>query len=873
MKHIGVIWGLVLSCTHFTFAQTSSDDLFSHINLTKMQTDYLFNKGLFETQYHSTATDVVDAESFFEIYKSVYYSSFGTPVLSASFDVQEQIDIYHESTNHLPLCLLDFKVDLLSAEQFNRGNLNFSNGYLEEMTSGDQNFTQHNLTIVSPGLDTIYTTEPTFTTSSQFFFTNTDNIYSIRIDFNDGHGWTDIALTEEEHTVYYSSEGSKNLKVEITTNDNEKTEHKSRIYVASRPPARESALNYEKITLSTRKVRRDYSTDDSESGVFKTPQYYAQTQLNKFEGYRFNSCSPGVKRIVYLLEGFDPLDNKVSSPQDFEDLFSTSRQKLNELGYDVIYVNMANSGDFIENSAYGLEKFLGHVNSLYPNRVGRDIIIGASMGGLVTRMALKNMEDKGIDHGVDLYISLDSPHLGAHIPVGVQFLLHDLASDKNFKKLSFLGKKTEELACPAAKQMLLHYKGDNGHNWHYQFYSSLNALGFPTKTRNISIVQGDNGGQGLNNLTETSSVKELFKLSWENILVKFNIKISSAPENSRGEVSSIHLSQAIPIPSAGIAINLFNFLANTNVPTRIVHIDKKHYAQHQTVDRVAGSYLPTFNNELSFNAFSKDFNFTIGKVFHKGHTFIPAMSAAGIQDAFDEPLINHINNSPFDKVYSQNIINTQHIFAIKNEREFSTDTREVQEFNVIMPLIDQVLEEEIGTTSKKVFGPFSEEKNNLYGLYIKAPANDVGYKIRSGNSIEMIARKEIKLSSGFHSEPGSHFIASLDNSTVNCDYEETDPNGSNFKLVRKSAENIDDISIPKENSNVTIFPNPGSGILSISTTHDATINSVEIHDHSGKILSSFTGMNEIDISSFPSGLYVIKTTTDKEIVAVKYLKE
>ena len=57
--------------------------------------------------------------------------------------------------------------------------------------------------------------------------------------------------------------------------------------------------------------------------------------------------------------------------------------------------------------------------------------MGYSMGGLVARYALAYMEDRNINHDTRLYISVDTPHQGANVPVGLQAMF------KHFIHLSF----------------------------------------------------------------------------------------------------------------------------------------------------------------------------------------------------------------------------------------------------------------------------------------------------------------------------------------------------------------------------------------------------------------------------------------------------
>lgn len=50
------------------------------------------------------------------------------------------------------------------------------------------------------------------------------------------------------------------------------------------------------------------------------------------------------------------------------------------------------------------------------------MVIGVSLGGLAAKQALHDLEVEGTDHGVDTYVSWDSPHNGAHIPTAIQFV-------------------------------------------------------------------------------------------------------------------------------------------------------------------------------------------------------------------------------------------------------------------------------------------------------------------------------------------------------------------------------------------------------------------------------------------------------------------
>jgi hypothetical protein len=127
------------------------------------------------------------------------------------------------------------------------------------------------------------------------------------------------------------------------------------------------------------------------------------------------------------------------------------------------------------------------------------------MGGLVTRYALTYMEQNALDHESGLWISFDSPHLGANIPISFQYAINYMAEITT--DADMINMRDIRLNSPAAKQMLLdHYiphlqagsttaqdltiQLPTPHDFRTTFVSTLNTLGFPTETRNLAISNG-----------------------------------------------------------------------------------------------------------------------------------------------------------------------------------------------------------------------------------------------------------------------------------------------------------------------------------------------------------------------------------------------
>jgi len=187
--------------------------------------------------------------------------------------------------------------------------------------------------------------------------------------------------------------------------------------------------------------------------------------------------------------------------------------------YDIIYVDWNNGVDYIQNNSGLLAAAISWVNA---NKVGteQNVVIGQSMGGLVARYALKDMEDHGIAHQTKLYVSHDSPHLGANIPLSIQNMLVNVtrAYVKTpiavgvgefvvpfFNEGISVGDMLTLTDTPAARQMLInyvnrHYQIDN--SVHDNWQNILKAKGYPQQCRNVAISNGSECGtdQTLSNL-------------------------------------------------------------------------------------------------------------------------------------------------------------------------------------------------------------------------------------------------------------------------------------------------------------------------------------------------------------------------------------
>ncbi len=145
------------------------------------------------------------------------------------------------------------------------------------------------------------------------------------------------------------------------------------------------------------------------------------------------------------------------------------------------------------------------------------------MGGLVARYALRDMEmNKGEIHDTKLYISHDSPHQGANVPLAAQALVRHLVGtdislpfffslfDANIVNLGDQVPALQDalalVESPAAQQMLIYQLQGTGGNVsingstpHDSFLTEYQNMGYPSQNgiRNIAIANGTDCGSPL----------------------------------------------------------------------------------------------------------------------------------------------------------------------------------------------------------------------------------------------------------------------------------------------------------------------------------------------------------------------------------------
>ena len=228
--------------------------------------------------------------------------------------------------------------------------------------------------------------------------------------------------------------------------------------------------------------------------------------------YAANDCV--IRKPLFVVEGFDSglfgVENELGEVAYRNFRNSIFREPSNlpaQLNtYDIIYINFKNGKDYMQRNAYLVQDIIKWVNTIKQGSLP-NVVLGQSMGGVIGRYALRDMENRGEAHQTNLYISHDAPHQGANMPIAIQYFARHLADqfvstpvgDMNINVSGNGGAVTIEdmqdlLDAPGTKQLLANYISSGfslNNSVGDSFRTELRNLGYPQQTRNISLSNGN----------------------------------------------------------------------------------------------------------------------------------------------------------------------------------------------------------------------------------------------------------------------------------------------------------------------------------------------------------------------------------------------
>ena len=607
-----------------------------------------------------------------------------------------------------------------------------------------------------------YSNNIIFKYRKDLFFSNITKQNKVYINFGDNKGFREIINLEnnQDFVVNYLTEGEKSIALKIISNkDTTISYSKIVIYfnqIDIKPTVKNTYISGNKINL----IKQNSQLKDQmppSSGTYGGPII----SLN----YRFyKGCDDVFDKPVIISEGFDILGN--NSLSDMQMKWASVINSLTNKGYDVFLIDYNNPDKPITFNSTLVKNFICDIRNQKDSHF-EGIYIGESMGGIIGRIALKELENEEYDHEFGLYVSWDSPHKGANIPVGIQYLV------ANFSALSPIIVSTsyaistledalgidipyvdlfQMLNSEAAQQLLAqHYISP--HIMYSTFQLYLENLKYPNNLRKIAFANGSNIATPQEGVIRGSKYINIHKSNNDHNWIHawgyyFDMFAKYGVSNTTLNV-------------ANILGGFYDYVYWTGVFTGGgIELPYPYIYGNKVFDDAPGSNVNSTSNMIGFTYDSPKF------------TFVPTTSAIDLKKSiFNTGNFKYYNENgthntqylidndeiPFDDIYADNYNNfhTAHENSTSNiiQQEIMPDNMYIQNREIEKDR-DFEATESI-TAGKNISGVLS---NSTHTKHI----NQGDVVIKNGATVNFTAGEAIDLKNGFTVENGADFTASIE---------------------------------------------------------------------------------------------------------------
>jgi hypothetical protein len=586
---------LIATGTTTLFAQTSPfgyakavDELLQNVDKSGITTGLLYDRAYPKARldvFNQLGTPDTTSPSHFEqAYYELFQASYNNAPFPITVDSLDGKIRWHNFYKQIPIGIIDCHMQQINPDAYTNGWLNIDHDEVQNI----------------PGqtLDIYQTKHPQI--ASPMFAKPQAGIYDLVLDSwmlfsNTGWSITGIYVTINGVTNYLPlggklpitlNEGDNFLRLEVHfTNGNSfsntvliNTESKgsfaARTAGASAPPCAE-------MEVKAQIPYKGYNENRFIKGKNTLSFYYADCN------------NPVLRKPVIILDGLDPEDKRngqiiYNEWFNYYNSYGSSinlAERLRVQGNDVVIVNMPEfidddcptcppimgGSDYIQRNAMVLVEIINKLNTQLATNGSNEklVIVGPSMGGQISRYALTYMEQHGMTHNCRLWISFDSPHLGADLPIGIQHYINEMADmgskyAKNSKRIN--------LEVPATREQLLdHTLAHADINdivtrpdpMFFAYYNEQNTqgiadpnngnlVGWPVNCRKISMISGAlNGHNQAEGYPAARAVHSETKLSWKAValigggggLLFFNNPINPFSWLVAGAASTIKLAK------------------------------------------------------------------------------------------------------------------------------------------------------------------------------------------------------------------------------------------------------------------------------------------------------------------------------------------
>jgi hypothetical protein len=424
--------------------------IFQNIDKGQISTGFLEEYGcpiLPMTTFNGTLTDSnrIDMHLWRTLYfqlQTGYTGSSTNPlpaITSANATIKQQI----VDTLPIPIPLLIAQYNTVSNNAFTNNLLSYNSStrQIADVSGRSQNpYIINNLFAACPNNQETYTGSETFVIPSSLVWNTTNKTISqMQIDFADGNGLQTITIGSPK-TVTYTDTGYKRWIIKTTLSDNSVLQCYSEYYV-HRTASSYTTLNYQ----SSQTVLPSWGIINPVAGVHSG----AIVTVN----YSKLNPTTALRKPLIVVEGYD-VSRRASKLQDnysfrdfiaginapFDAGYDFNNQLDNIAGYDLVFIDFNDGADDIVRNAAVVQEVINRVNAnkVNDNRFGnirqQNVVMGLSMGGLCARFALANMTKNFPNTPTEtrLLITHDSPHKGANVPLGLQYMIRMLGGVQLF---------------------------------------------------------------------------------------------------------------------------------------------------------------------------------------------------------------------------------------------------------------------------------------------------------------------------------------------------------------------------------------------------------------------------------------------------------
>ena len=459
MKHLTKIIAVFISTVFFLFTtqlkaqvDTSTTQkllkyIFQNIDKTQIPTSFLEEYGcpmLPMATFNGTLTDSnrIDMHLWRTLYFQLQtgYTGSSTNPLPTITSVNSTIKQTIADSLPTPIPLIIAQYNTVKSNAFTNNLLSYNSGTNQIADVSGRNespYDTKNLFAACPNQKQTLTGSETFIVPSSLIWNNTNkSISQLQIDFADGNGFQTLTIGSPI-SISYTDTGYKKWTIKVTLNDNSVLQCYNDYYVLK---AAGTAARYQ----FSQSIVPAWGIIDSIAGVHRgatvTVNYSRLNNTNTLrkpliivEGY-------DVHRRARSLQGNYSMRDFIKAINEPTNIYDFNSQLDDSAGYDLVFIDFFDGADDIVSNAAIVQEVINRVNAnkVNDNRFGnirqQNVVMGLSMGGLCARYALANMTKNfpATPTETRLLITHDSPHKGANVPLGLQYMIRMLGGVQLF---------------------------------------------------------------------------------------------------------------------------------------------------------------------------------------------------------------------------------------------------------------------------------------------------------------------------------------------------------------------------------------------------------------------------------------------------------